>query len=158
MLTKNYHHEIELVVALARGGANISAEQALDHVFGYAAGLDMTRRDLQMEARGKGTPWEIGKSFEQSAPCAAIHRAADVGHIQNGRIQLMVNDKVRQEADIKEMILDVAHCIAFLSTSVELAPGDLIYTGTPAGVGPVVAGDRMVGTIDRLDKLDIRVS
>jgi fumarylpyruvate hydrolase len=158
MLTKNYHYEIELVVALARGGANIPAEQALDHVFGYAVGLDMTRRDLQMEARGKGTAWEIGKSFEQSAPCAAIHRAADVGHIKNGRIHLMVNDTIKQDADTKEMILDVAHCIAYLSTSVELAPGDLIYTGTPAGVGPVVSGDRMVGKVDKLDKLDIRVA
>lgn len=158
MLTKNYHHEIELVVALASGGVNISAAKALDHVFGYAVGLDMTRRDLQMEARGKGIPWEIGKSFEQSAPCTAIHRVADVGHIKKARIQLTVNDQLRQDADISEMILDVAQCIEYLSTSIELAAGDLIYTGTPAGVGAVASGDRMVGTIEKLEKLDIRVA
>jgi fumarylpyruvate hydrolase len=156
-LTKDYHHEIELVVALARGGGNIPVEKALDYVFGYAVGLDMTRRDLQTDARKKGLPWEPGKSFEQSAPCTAILRVAEVGHLRQGRIELKVNDQLRQSADIGEMIYDVPRIINHLSQSIELAPGDLIYTGTPAGVGPVVSGDRMVGSIDKLGTLTITV-
>lgn len=157
LMTKNFHYELELVVALARGGTNIPVEKALEYVFGYAVGLDMTRRDLQMEGREKKLPWEPGKSFEQSAPCTTIHRAADVGHLSKGRIQLKVNDQIRQDADISEMIYDVARIVSFLSKSIELAPGDLIYTGTPAGVGPVVSGDKMVGTIDKLPTLTITV-
>lgn len=156
-LTKNYHHEIELVVALARGGSDIPVEKALDCVFGYAVGLDMTRRDLQTEAMKKNLPWEPGKSFEQSAPCSAIVRAAEIGHLRQGRIELKVNDQLRQGADISEMIYDVPRIIQHLSKSIELAPGDLIYTGTPAGVGPVVSGDRMVGSIDKLGTLTITV-
>jgi len=156
-LTKDYHHEIELVVALSRGGSDIPVEKALDHVFGYAVGLDMTRRDLQTDARKKGLPWEPGKSFEQSAPCSAIFRAADVGHLQKGRIELKVNDQLRQGADLSEMIYNVARIINHLSQSIALAPGDLIYTGAPAGVGPVVSGDRMVGSIEKLGTLTITV-
>lgn len=158
LLTKNFHHEIELVVALAHGGSNIPLEKALDCVFGYAVGLDMTRRDLQMEALNKKMPWEPGKSFEQCAPCTAIYPAAKVGHLNKGRIQLKVNDQVRQDADLSDMILDVPHVIALLSTGLELAPGDIIYMGTPAGVGPVVPGDRMVGTIEKLGTLAITVA
>lgn len=156
-LTKDYHHEIELVVALARGGRDIPVEKALDCVFGYAVGLDMTRRDLQTDARKTGLPWEPGKSFEQSAPCGPIFRAAEVGHLQQGRIELKVNDQLRQGADLNEMIYSVARIVNHLSLSIELAPGDLIYTGTPAGVGPVVSGDRMVGAIDKLGTLTITV-
>lgn len=158
LLTKNFHHEIELVVAIASGGVNIPVEKALDCVFGYAVGLDMTRRDLQTEALSKKMPWEPGKSFEQCAPCTAIYPAAKVGHLNKGRIQLKVNDQVRQDADLSEMILDVPHVISFLSAGIELAPGDLIYMGTPAGVGPVVSGDRMVGTIEKLGTLTITVA
>ena len=156
-LTRDYQHEIELVVALARGGSDIPVAQALEHVFGYAVGLDMTRRDLQTDARKKGLPWEPGKSFEQCAPCSAIFRAAEIGHLHRGRIELKVNDQLRQGADLSEMIYDVARIINHLSQSIRLAPGDLIYTGTPAGVGPVVSGDRMVGSIDELGTLTITV-
>jgi fumarylpyruvate hydrolase len=156
-LTHDYQHEIELVVAMASGGSVIPAEKALDYVFGYAVGLDMTRRDLQTDALKKGLPWEPGKSFEQCAPCSAIFRATEVGHLQRGRIELRVNDQLRQGADLSDMIYDVARIINHLSQSIMLAPGELIYTGTPAGVGPVVSGDRMVGLIDRLGTLTITV-
>lgn len=157
-LTKNFHHEIELVVALGKGGTDIAVERALDCVFGYAVGLDMTRRDLQAQEIELKLPWEGSKSFEQCAPCTAIWPSARVGHLSKGRIQLMVNDVLRQDADLSDMILDVPHAIHFLSTSIVLAPGDLIYMGTPAGVGPVVSGDRMVGSIDKLGSLTITVA
>lgn len=158
LLTKNYHHEIELVVAIGKGGVNIPVEQAWDHIFGYAVGLDMTRRDLQTEKRELKQPWELGKSFDQSAPCAPIHPVSLVGHFTEGRIHLSVNGKTRQDSNISELITDVPGCVSFISTTCELKPGDLIYTGTPDGVGPVVSGDVMIGEIDRLGTLTIKVA
>lgn len=150
--TANLHHEIELVVAIGKGGKNIAAANALDHVFGYAVGNDLTRRDLQFEARDKGRPWDTGKAFDNSAPITAIRPAA-AGHFAKGRIWLKVNGEMRQQADVADLIWSVPEVIAELSTLFELAPGDLIYTGTPAGVGAVKSGDRIEGGIDGLDTL-----
>jgi len=158
IFTQNYQHEIELVVAMKSGGSNIPAEKALDHVYGYAVGLDMTRRDVQQAAVKAGRPWEVGKSFDQSAPCGAIHPVSEVGHISSGRIQVSVNGNVRQDSDISLLIWDVAQIIHHLSLQVALAAGDLIYTGTPDGVGAVVAGDEMVGTIDKLGEIRIKIA
>lgn len=149
--TSNFHYEAELVVAIGKGGRNISMDDALDHVYGYATGLDMTRRDLQLEARDKGRPWDTGKNVEQSAPLGTIHPASEVGHLKTGRIALTVNGEIKQEADLAELIWDVPEVIAFVSKLYRLEPGDLIYTGTPAGVGPVVSGDEIVVSIAGLD-------
>jgi fumarylpyruvate hydrolase len=157
-LTGNYHHEVELVAAIGKGGANIPVESALGHVFGYAIGFDMTRRDVQQAASKKGHPWEIGKSFDHSAPCGPIHPAARVGHLRDGEIEISVNGQVRQRSDLNLMIWDVPNIISQLSQQVTLQPGDLIYTGTPEGVGPVVSGDVMVGRIAKLGDLTIKVS
>jgi fumarylpyruvate hydrolase len=151
--TANLQHEIELVVALAKGGKNIPAAQALDHVFGYAVGNDLTRRDLQFEARDKGRPWDTGKAFDHSAPITAITPVAQSGHIAKGRIWLKVNGEIRQQADVSELIWSVPEIIAELSTLFELTPGDLIYTGTPAGVSAVKAGDRLEGGVEGLETL-----
>ncbi|WP_457325922.1 fumarylacetoacetate hydrolase family protein [Roseateles sp. P5_E11] len=156
--TKNYHHEIELVVVLGKGGRNIPVEQALDHVYGYAVGLDMTRRDLQLEARDKGRPWEFGKSFSQSAPIGAVHRAADIGHPAEAAISLTVNGQARQSSDIAKLIWSVAESIAVLSQYDELQPGDVLMTGTPEGVNAVVAGDVMLGAITGLGQIEVRVT
>jgi fumarylpyruvate hydrolase len=150
--TANLHHEIELVIALNKGGTDIDASRALDHVFGYAVGNDLTRRDLQTEAKDKGRPWDTGKAFDQSAAIAAI-RPASEGHFSKGRIWLKVNGEMRQDADIAELIWDVPEIIAELSTLFELVPGDLIYTGTPAGVNSLQKGDRIEGGIDGLETL-----
>ncbi|MEQ1949238.1 MAG: fumarylacetoacetate hydrolase family protein [Bryobacteraceae bacterium] len=158
IFTQNYHYEIELVVAMKSGGTNIPVEQALDHVYGYAIGLDMTRRDVQQAAAKAGRPWEVGKSFDQSAPCGPVYPASAVGHITSGHIDLKVNGNVKQESDINNMMWDVAHIIHHLSLQVAICPGDLIFTGTPEGVGPVVAGDEMVGSIDKLGELRIKIS
>jgi fumarylpyruvate hydrolase len=157
-LTNNYHHEVELVVAIGKGGANIPVESALGHVYGYAIGFDMTRRDVQQAAAKKGHPWEIGKSFDQSAPCGPIHPVTQVGHLQEGEIDIAVNGQVRQRSDLNLMIWDVPNIISQLSHQVSLQPGDLIYTGTPEGVGPVVSGDVMVGRIAKLGELTIKVA
>jgi fumarylpyruvate hydrolase len=157
-LTNNYHHEVELVVAIGKGGANIPVESALDHVYGYAVGFDMTRRDLQQAAAKKGHPWEIGKSFDQSAPCGTIYPVAKVGHLSEGELQITVNGQVRQQSNLNLMVWDVPHIINHLSQQVRLEPGDLIYTGTPEGVSAVVAGDVMVGRIDKLGELTIKVA
>jgi fumarylpyruvate hydrolase len=151
--TANLHHEIELVVAIGVGGANIPAAQALEHVFGYAVGNDLTRRDLQNEAKDKGRPWETGKAFERSAPITAIAPAAVSGHPRQGRIWLKVNGELRQQGDLSELIWSVPEVIAELSALFELAPGDLIFTGTPAGVGAIRAGDKLEGGVDGLDLL-----
>jgi fumarylpyruvate hydrolase len=156
-LTKNYHHEIELVAAIDKPGRNIPIERALDHVFGYAVGLDMTRRDLQNAMKEQGKPWEIGKSFDKSAPIGPLHPVASIGHFKEGAIWLKVNGKTRQSADLKMMIWSVAEQISQLSEAFELMPGDIIYSGTPANVGPVVRGDIMEGHIDRLPNLSVRV-
>ncbi|MEM7774202.1 MAG: fumarylacetoacetate hydrolase family protein [Pseudomonadota bacterium] len=155
--TEDVHHEIELVVALASGGRNIPVAQALDHVYGYALGLDMTRRDLQGEMKKLGRPWEIGKAFEASAPMTAIVPASEIGHPQSGAIQLSINGEVRQEGDLNQMIWKTPEMISYLSDYFELAGGDLIMTGTPAGVGPVKAGDVLVGRVKDLDELRVTV-
>ncbi len=142
-LTRNYHYEAELVVAISKAGRRIAPADALDHVYGYASGLDMTRRDLQFEARDKGRPWDVGKNFEQAAPLGPIHPASSVGHLSSGSIRLAVNGVTRQDADLSEMIWPVRDVIAHISQAYRLEPGDLIYTGTPAGVGPVVPGDEI---------------
>jgi fumarylpyruvate hydrolase len=157
-LTKNFQYEIEMVVALKSGGTDIEATQALDCVFGYCAGLDMTRRDLFVDARRDHQAWEIGKSFDQAAPCAAIHRVADVGHLSAGNISMVVNGKTTQNADLSQMIWNVAAIISSLSREVGLAAGDLIFTGTPGGYTAVVAGDRLVGHIDHLTDIVIEVA
>ena len=156
--TRNFHHEIELVVAIGTGGADIPVETALDHVYGYAVGLDMTRRDLQLDARDKGRPWEFGKSFAQSAPIGAIHRASDIGHPERAAIALTVNGQPRQASDIDKLIWSVAESIAQLSMFEALEPGDLIMTGTPEGVNAVLPGDRMLGSIAGLGQIDVRVA
>ena len=155
MATKNYHHEIEMVVAIGKAGARIAPERALEHVYGYATGLDMTRRDLQEVAKQTRRPWDTGKSFAQAAPIGAIVPAARGGHRKRGAITLDVNGERRQAGDLADMIWDVAHTISFLSRLYELLPGDLIYSGTPAGVGAVVAGDRLDARIDGLPSLSI---
>ena len=155
--TSDLHHEIELVVAIGKGGRDIPVADALDHVFGYAVGIDLTRRDLQRAAKEKARPWETAKAFDQSAPISAIHRAADVGHPTSARIWLDVNGESRQDADIAELIWTVPESVAELSTLFELAPGDLLYTGTPAGVGAVVPGDHLAGGIDGIDKIEITI-
>jgi fumarylpyruvate hydrolase len=151
--TKNFHHEIELVVAIGKGGRDIAAAQALEHVFGYAVGNDLTRRDLQAESKDHGRPWDTSKGFDRSAVISAITPAAQSGHLRNGRIWLQVNGQMRQQADLSELIWSVPEIVAELSTFFELQPGDLIYTGTPAGVGPLKHGDRIEGGIDGLDEL-----
>ena len=156
-LTKNYHYEIELVAALHRGGKNVPTEQALNLVYGYAIGLDMTRRDLQRAMGDEKKPWEIGKSFDHSAPIGPIHRVAQVGHFRDGAITLKVNGALKQNANLNQMIWSVAEQISKLSQAFELMPGDLIYSGTPENVGPVVPGDVMEGQIAGLPTLNVRV-
>jgi len=158
LATKNFHHEIELVVAIGKAGVRVAPERANDLVFGYAVGLDMTRRDLQNEMREKKRPWDIGKSFAQAAPIAPIHPVTQSGHLARGAIRLDVNGTRRQQGDLADMIWDVPHTIAFLSTYYELLPGDLIFSGTPAGVAAVVAGDRLDGHIDGLTPLSIVIA
>ena len=155
--TKNYHYELELVVALHKGGRDIPVASALDHVFGYAVGLDMTRRDLQRMMGDQKKPWEVGKSFDRSAPVSPIHPAASVGHFRRGKIELLVNGQVRQSADLSQMIWNVAEQISVLSEYYELFPGDIIYAGTPENVGPVRPGDLMVGTIENLGRISVKV-
>jgi len=156
--TSNYHHEIELVVAIGKGGRDIPVQDALAHVYGYAVGLDMTRRDLQLEARDKGRPWEFGKSFALSAPIGPIRRATDIGHLKEGRIALTVNGQPRQSSDIAKLIWSVSECIAYLSEYEALEPGDLIMTGTPEGVNAVVPGDVMVGSVEGLGQIQVSVT
>ena len=156
-LTKNYHYEIELVAALTKGGKNIPVAQALDHVFGYTIGLDMTRRDLQRAMGDQKKPWEIGKSFDKSAPLGPLHPVALIGHFTKGAIWLKVNGQIKQNSDLGQMIWSVAEQISKLSEAFELMPGDIIYSGTPENVGPVVPGDVMEGHIDRLPNLSVKV-
>ncbi|WP_439448245.1 fumarylacetoacetate hydrolase family protein [Stenotrophomonas sp. ATs4] len=155
--TRNYHYEIELVAAIGTGGSDIPVEQALSHVFGYATGLDMTRRDLQMQMREMGRPWEIGKAFDQSAPIGPLLPAAQSGAIARAELWLQVNGEDRQRSTTAALIWSVAETIAYLSRFFELQPGDLIYTGTPEGVGAVVPGDLMVGGVAGLGELRVRV-
>ena len=156
--TSDFQFEVELVVALGLGGRNISSDEALDHIWGYAVGIDLTRRDRQRDARDLRLPWEIGKSFDASAPCGPIVRAHNAGHLTAGAITLSVNGIERQRGDIGQMIWSVPEVISKLSQQVMLAAGDLIYTGTPAGVGPVVPGDMIAAKIDGLPPLTISIT
>jgi 2-keto-4-pentenoate hydratase/2-oxohepta-3-ene-1,7-dioic acid hydratase in catechol pathway len=156
-LTKNYHYEAELVAVLGKGGRNIPAAQALDHVYGYTLGLDMTRRDLQRAMGDEKKPWEIGKSFDHSAVLGAVHRVGQVSHFTKGAIWLKVNGQTKQNADLSQMIWSVAEQISKLSEANELFPGDIIYSGTPENVGPVVRGDVIEMHIDGLPNLSVRI-
>ena len=157
-MTQDLHYEIELVAALQSGGAEISREKALDHVFGYAAGIDLTRRDLQKTARDEGKPWDLAKGFDQSAPLGAIRPAAEIGHPRAGRIALSVNGAIRQQGDLSDMILDTAGIIAELSRYVRLEAGDLIFTGTPEGGGPLRPGDRALGEIEKVGTVRVEIA
>ena len=155
--TSDVHHEAEIAVMLKSGGTDIPTDAALDHVFGYALALDMTRRDLQGEAKNLGRPWEIGKAFERSAPVGPVHPASSIGHLENGRITLEVNGELRQEGDLNQMIWKVPEMISYLSEYFELAPGDVILSGTPAGVGPVRKGDVVTIEAEKLGSMTVRV-
>lgn len=155
--TANYHFEIEMVAALATGGRDIPVERALTHVFGYAVGLDMTRRDLQDEAKSLRRPWELGKGADRSGPIGPLHPAARIGHPTSGAISLSVDGVVKQKADLSDMIWSVAEQISYLSTYFELMPGDVIFSGTPDGVGAVTGGQTMIGAIEGLGEIRLRV-
>lgn len=155
--SSDVHHEVELAVMLKSGGENIAIDQALDHVYGYTLSLDMTRRDLQGAQKKMGRPWEIGKAFERSAPVGIIHTAADIGHPDEGRVELKVNDVVKQEGDLNQMIWKVPEMIAYLSEYFTLAAGDVILSGTPSGVGPVEKGDVMEVSIEGLGSMSVKV-
>ncbi|HSV61423.1 MAG TPA: fumarylacetoacetate hydrolase family protein [Variovorax sp.] len=157
-LSSNYHFEAELVVMIGQGGRDIPVEKAAEHIYGYAVGLDMTRRDLQIKMREQGRPWEIGKAFDHSAPIGPVHRRADVGEVQGGAISLQVDGKTRQSSDLKNLIWSVNEVIANLSTLFALQPGDLIFTGTPEGVGAVQRGETMAVHIDGLTPISVRVA
>ncbi|MDJ0945539.1 MAG: fumarylacetoacetate hydrolase family protein [Kiloniellales bacterium] len=156
--TADLHHEIELVVALGEGGRSIPEDRALDHVYGYGVGIDLTRRDLQGEAKKHGRPWDTGKGFDASAPCTPIHPVTAVGHPERGRIWLEVGGQLRQEGDLAEMIWTVPEMIALLSGLFLLKPGDLIFTGTPAGVAALQRGDRVTGGVEGLDQIEIVIA
>jgi fumarylpyruvate hydrolase len=155
--TKDMHHEVELVAALGKGGAEIPEAQALDHVFGYAVGVDLTRRDLQAEAKRLARPWDMAKAFDRSAPISALRPAARIGHPESNPIRLLVNGQARQESTLAHHIWSVAETIAYLSGLVELAPGDLIFMGTPEGVAAVQRGDRMEASIEGVGELEVRI-
>lgn len=156
-LSNDVHHEMELVVAIGKGGANIPVEKALEHVYGYAVGLDMTRRDLQGEAKKLGRPWDTGKGFDASAPCSQVVPAAKTGHPSKGAIWLKVNGETRQSSDLSQLIWNVPETIAYLSTLFTLAPGDLIFSGTPAGVAAVKRGDVLEGHVEGVATIKLRV-
>lgn len=155
--TANLHYECELVVAIGKGGSDIAVADAMQHVYGYAVGLDMTRRDLQFKMRDVGRPWEIGKAFDYSAPIGVIHRAGEAGDIEHAGITLAVDGTVKQSATIAHLIWSIAETIANLSTLFKLEPGDLIFSGTPEGVGAVVRGQTLVGQIDGLSGLSVKM-
>ena len=155
--TENLHYEIELVLAVGTGGVNIAQGSVREHLWGATIGIDLTRRDLQLAARDKGRPWDWGKAFDQSAPCAPLIPIADVGSLDTGRIWLAVNGETKQDADLGELIWSMPEIISIVSHSMRLEPGDLIYTGTPAGVGPIVAGDHVTGGIDGLAQIAIDI-
>jgi fumarylpyruvate hydrolase len=155
--TTNYHYEAELVTVIGKSGSNVPLEQALDHVWGYAVGLDMTRRDLQMKMREMGRPWEIGKAFDESAPIGPIHPASQVGHFEQAGIWLTVNGETKQKSDVTHLIWSVAETVSYLSRFFTLEPGDLIYTGTPEGVGAVKRGDTIKVGVERLGELTVKI-
>ncbi|MDG1707375.1 MAG: fumarylacetoacetate hydrolase family protein [Emcibacteraceae bacterium] len=156
-MTENFHFEAELVAAIGKTCTNVNVEDALDHVYGYAVGNDLTRRDLQGDSKKKGRPWDTGKAFDHSAPCAEIHLAADVPDVENARIWLSVNGEIKQDSNVNKLIWSVSEVIANLSTLFTLQPGDLIYTGTPEGVGPVVKGDVVKVGVDGLTSLENKI-
>ena len=156
-LTKNLHHEIELVVAIGKGGKNIKAADAFSHIYGYAVGLDMTRRDLQGEMKKQGRPWCIGKAFDHSAPMGPITPAAQAGDVENAELYVQVNGADRQRSNVNKLIWNIAETIEHLSAAWELQAGDLIFTGTPEGVAAVVPGDTMVGSVAGLGELKVKV-
>ncbi len=156
--TDNLHHEIELVVAIGKGGKGIAEDSALEHVWGYGVGIDLTRRDLQGQAKKAGRPWDMGKGFDKSAPCTALKPAREIGHPSTGAIWIKVNGEVKQESTLDLHIWNVQETIAYLSCLVEMQPGDLIFMGTPEGVGPVQAGETMEGHIDGVGDLTIKIS
>jgi len=155
--SSDVHYEMEMLVAIGKGGYNIPVESALDHVWGYGLGLDMTRRDLQGEAKKLGRPWEVGKSFEASAPCSPLIPASKIGHPDQGKIWLNVNGKERQVGDLNQMIWKVSEQIAFISSLFELKAGDIIMSGTPAGVGSIVRGDVMEGGVEGVGTFTVKV-
>ena len=156
-LTANLHHEIELVVAIGREGRDIPLEDANAYIFGYAVGCDLTRRDLQFAARDAGRPWDTAKGFDQSAPCGPLVPAAKTGHPEKGRIWLAVNGTVKQDGDLAELIWPIADILSICSEAVDLRPGDLIFTGTPAGVGVVQAGDRITGGVEGVGEIAVTI-
>jgi len=156
--TTDLHHEIELVIAIGRAGRDISVQRALDYVYGYAVGIDLTKRDLQAQAKKDGRPWDTAKGFDHSAPISEIHPATQIGHPARGAIWLKVNDESRQRGDLSDLIWSVPEIIAQLSTLFALAPGDLIFTGTPAGVAALQRGDRVTGGIDGVDTLRVTIA
>ena len=153
--SRDVHHEIELVVVIGKGGRNITVDKALEHVWGYGIGLDMTRRDIQGEAKKMGRPWEMGKSFDESAPVSALRAASEIGHPARGAITLRVNGVLRQQGDLAMQVWNVPEQIAYLSSLITLQPGDLIFSGTPAGVGPIQPGDKLEGHIDGVGDLTV---
>jgi fumarylpyruvate hydrolase len=155
--TRNFHYEMELVIAIGKPALRVASGQALDCVWGYACGLDMTRRDLQSSARETGQPWDFGKDFENAAVIAPLVPASEIGHPASGNIQLSVNGQIKQNADLKDLIWSVPEVVANLSAYYRLQPGDLIYTGTPAGVGPVRPGDRLNGSIDGVGEITLTI-
>ncbi len=155
--TSNFHYEIELVIAVGKQAKNVNVEDAKDYIYGYAVGNDLTRRDLQLELKAIGMPWDISKGFDHSAPISAIHPVSEIGHPTEGRIWLRVNGEIQQDGNINQMIAKPSQIIAALSQLFVLEPGDLIYTGTPAGIGPVVAGDVMEAGIDGIDRLTTKI-
>ena len=155
--TDNLHHEIELVVAIGRGGWDVTYEQALDLVYGYAVGIDLTKRDRQNDAKQKGQPWERAKAFEASAPITSIFPAERIGHPKSGAVELAVNGELRQKGDLADLILPVPAIIARLSEVWTLAPGDLVFTGTPEGVGPLKRGDKLSGRVDGVARIDLEI-
>lgn len=155
--TQNLHHEIELVVALARGGSDIAVDNAWEHIFGFAVGLDMTRRDLQNKAKKTGRPWETGKAFDESAPVSELYTVSEIGRIDHGRIWLEVNGELRQQGDISQLIWSIPEIIAELSTLFRLQAGDLVFTGTPAGVAAVQRGDVLRGGVEGVTELRVEI-
>ncbi|CUX61489.1 putative Fumarylacetoacetate hydrolase family protein [Agrobacterium deltaense Zutra 3/1] len=156
-MTSNFHHEVELVVAIGSEARNVPVEDALSRIWGYGVGIDLTRRDLQLQARDLGRPWDWGKAFDMSAPCGPL-RKADLGHLQGARIRLEINGSTRQKASLDELIWSVPEIVSLCSASVVLQPGDLIFTGTPAGVSAIEKGDRLVGSIDGLPDVVIEIA
>ena len=156
--TKNFHHEMELVVAIGKPVFEVEAEAAKESIFGYACGLDMTRRDLQMEAKSKGLPWDMAKNFEKSAVLSEIMSVETIGHPESGLIELSVNGEIRQSGDLRDLVNSPAELVAYLSSFYHLGPGDLIYTGTPSGVGPVLPGDHIEGYIQGVGTIKLSIS